>query len=571
MTSEHSDEPAYKGKWWVEDLSDEEERLFPEKYYDRLPGAALPEGIVVEEDVPVEMSDGLELAANVFRPDRDGEVPAIVAFTPYSKDYYGQHAALGVSDHTAFEAPDPGFWVPHGYAVVLIDRRGTGRSPGGGTGGAYDFHDGIEWAGAQPWSDGNVGTLGHSALAIFQWEVAAMEDPPSALKAIIPWGGYTDQERDLSRPGGIPETSFAASNGENIPLWQEDVEPEERPPLPSILSEERSGVAETPDLSNITHPVLLGSTWADTEYHLRGNLRAWRQVSTPREQKWLYTYSQRKWKGMYVPAEPREMQRKFFDHFLKGEESGILDVPRVRLAVRDTLFDEVVRYEDDWPIPRTRYTKLYLDARDGSMSTERPDAEALATYDSADGSVVFDVTFEEDTELSGHSALKLWASPEDARDMDLFVTLRKLNAEGHEVRFKSEVAPGRQPVDQGWLRLSKRELDEERSEPWLPVQQSVAAGEPAQPVEPGAVVPAHVQIVGSSTLFSAGETLRLEVSGTHGVEDNLLATYDDLVNEGAHSVHTGGERASYLQVPVIPEAEDPGSFTFEPREYVESE
>lgn len=571
--STSSEERGYKGRWWEIELTEEEARLFPTKYFDRLPGASLPKGIVVERDIAVEMSDGLKLAANVFRPDRDGEFPVVLTFTPFSKDYYGQHAAFGVSDRTAFEAPDPGFWVPHGYVVVVFDRRGTGRSPAGGTGGAYDYYDGIEWAADRPWSNGKVGMLGHSALAMCQWEVASLESPPPHLEAIIPWGGFTHDERDAFRPGGIPETAFDADVGENLPLWQEGFTPEPRDPRPSVFSAHRWGGTEADvPLENITVPMLIGSTWADTEFHLRGNLRAWRKASTPTEHKWLYTYAGRKWKGLYTPAEAREMQLKFFDRYLKGEDSGIRDVPRVRLAVRDTMFDVTVRYETDWPIPRTEYVRLHLDAADGSLVEGVPSDEAIARYDAESdaGRSVFDRTLEEATELSGHTMLELWACPEDADDMDLFVAIRKLDAAGHEVRFDTESAPGRYPVDQGWLRLSKRALDEDESTPWLPVQRSVAAGEPEEKVQPGEVVRARVQLVGSSTRFRAGETLRLEIAGTPRVEDNLLKGYDDRVNEGTHAVHTGGEYASYLQLPVIPAAEHVDTFALTPRERVES-
>lgn len=152
--------------------------------------------------------------------------------------------------------------------------------------------------------------------------------------------------------------------------------------------------------------------------------------------------------------------------------------------------------------------------------------------------------------------------------MDLFATVRKLNADGHEVRYKSEVNPGRHPVDQGWLRLSKRRLDESASEPWLPVQESVLDEEPVDTVKPGEVVEAHIQLVGTSTVFKPDETLRLEIGGFHGVEDSLLSSYDDLVNEGTHEIVTGGERASYFQIPVIPEAEEYDTFAFEERRYV---
>ena len=116
-------------------------------------------------------------------------------FTPFSKDAYLQHDDFGASEFTGFESINPGWWVQNDYAVVLCDNRGSGRSPGGGpnggTGGNYDIYDGIEWAGKQLWSNGNVGMFGHSALCSSQLAAAGMVDingnpnPPPHLKAFF--------------------------------------------------------------------------------------------------------------------------------------------------------------------------------------------------------------------------------------------------------------------------------------------------------------------------------------------------------------------------------------------------
>ena len=488
----------YKAMWWLRkrQRTAEEKRLFPEKHFDDLPGSTLPESVTVERDVAMEMSDGVKLAVNVFRPAKAGTFPVIMAFTPYSKDCYGQHDPFGCSEMTPFEAPDPGFWVPSGYVMIHVDDRGTGRSPAVGTGGAYDLYDGVEWAARQAWSNGNVGMLGHSALAMRQWEVASMEEPPPHLKAIIPWGGMNDGERD-SNPGGVPETEFIAGRGENLPLWQKDFQPRQRPrvscyrqPLPSVAQ-------NPPRLENIKMPLLIGSSWIDYYAHLQGNLRGWLRASS--QHKWLYTYSERKWQGMYTPMEARDVQRAFFDHFLKGIDSGIMKMPRVRLSVQDKLLDYKVRYENEFPPARTQYRRLYLDARDASLRSRKPGAEASVTYDSAvspvsqiishesrigpEGSASFRVRFRVETELSGFMKLRLWVSPEDTDDMDLFVTVRKFDSDGHQVFFDCDAAPGRAPVARGWLRLSKRQLDKGQSRPWLPVQKSVSQGAPDQKVK----------------------------------------------------------------------------------------
>ena len=566
----------YQAKWWFtkRKQTELEKRLFPEKHFDDLAGASMPEGILIERDVPVEMSDDVKLAANVFRPDKPGRFPVIMAFTPYSKDYYGQHDDFGCSEMTPFEAPDPGYWVPNDYVMVHVDERANGKSPGVGTGGVYDLYDGIEWAAGQEWSNGNIGMLGHSALAMRQWEVASMEVPPPHLKAIIPWGGFSDRARDNNYPGGIPETEFNPGRGENIPLWQENFQPLKRPDQPQYQQLPTDELLNPPELENIKVPMLIGSSWVDYYAHLQGNFRGWLRASS--QHKWLYTYSLRKWQGLYTPIEARDMQRNFFDCFLKGIDSGIMEMPRVRLSVQDKLLDFKVRYEKDFPLKRTVYTALYLDASNGVLSPDKPEQTAKTTYNSDvspvsqiihressvgnEGKASFRITFDKETEITGFMKLKLWVSAEDADDMDIFVTVRKYNADGYQVCFDSDGAPGRMPVALGWMRLSKRELDEELSQPWLPIQKSVLPDGPEQKVKSGEVVPCEIAIWPSCTLYHTGEKLVIDISGKYGVKDDLLRGYNNLVNKGRHSIYTGGKYDSHLLVPIIPEAKNYSTF-----------
>ena len=175
------------------------------------------------------MDDGVALRADVFRPEGRDPVPVVMTLGPYGKgvryqDGYraqwdwliGAHPDLleGSSrSYLTWETVDPEIWVSWGYAVVRVDCRGAGRSPG------YldpfsprevrDYAEAIEWAGTQPWSNGRVGLCGISYYAINQWLVASQQPPH--LAAMIPWEGAADAYRDQARHGGILSNVFFAT------------------------------------------------------------------------------------------------------------------------------------------------------------------------------------------------------------------------------------------------------------------------------------------------------------------------------------------------------------------------
>jgi predicted acyl esterase len=526
--------------------------------------------IKIEKDVPVPMRDGLKLAANVYRPARPGQYPVIMAFTGFGKDGFwsGKHfgwqvayepGSPTVTGSTTFEANDPAFWVPHEYVVIIVDPRGFGRSPGrmpvadldGAVGEhalirhgmwARDMYDAIEWAGTQAWSNGNVGLSGVSILAFSQWRVAGLNPPH--LKAINPWEAMTDFYRDVMFPGGIPETRFtrriSSSMSARQPAWSGPEK--ETPPEPVDKEEDEF-------LGDITVPTLICGTWADHGVHSRGSFRAFRKISS--EHKWLYTHGRQKWAEFYA-SEARTYRKLFFDYFLKGIDKRVLKLPRIRLEVRETLEKYTVRWEDDFPILRTGYRKLYLDATDRRLKPEKPGRESKVSYDSASGKAEFALTFGEDTELTGYMSLRLWVSADASDDMDLFITVRKLDRDGEQVLFDNCHVPGKWPMAMGWLRLSHRELDEKKSTPWEPYLKSVVG--PGQKVRPGEVVTCDIPVLPSSTLFRQGEALKLDISGIYrgGESVDVPFAHDETVNQGTHSIYTGGKYESFLLVPVVP-------------------
>ncbi len=151
-----------------------------------------------ERDVAVPMRDGVVLRADVYRPLRGERFPVLVYRTPYGK-------AEAVTEYTTARHA-----VARGYAVVVQDVRG--RYASAGTFDPYrqegrDGYDTIEWAAAQPWSNGAVGTFGLSYPGAVQW-LAAVESPPH-LRAMVPAMTFASG-RQFFYSGGVWDLSWAA-------------------------------------------------------------------------------------------------------------------------------------------------------------------------------------------------------------------------------------------------------------------------------------------------------------------------------------------------------------------------
>lgn len=528
----------------------------------------LPQGIRVEKDIAIPMGDGVRLSANVFRPEGEGPVPVLIALTPYGKDdpperhsvkqdllWQTVGMTLGtvrISESTAWEAPDPAYWVPNGYAVMHVDLRGFFKSEGSprmfSRTEVADYLQVIEWAGTRPWSNGNVGLSGVSYLAIAQW-FAASHNPPH-LKAICPWEGASDFYRDIMFHGGVPETAFrrlwgmTASRGARgaEPRGRADATAEPTGPFTTPLISEIP--LNRPKLEDIQVPALICGSFSDQGLHTKGSFDAYARIGSP--QKWLYTHGGGKWER-YYGEEALAYQKAFFDHFLRGIDNGFGRRPSVRLEVRRTRDEYRVRDEPGWPLPRTRYQKAFLDARDATLQLEKVGPGASVSYDATGGDgVSFDLRFSEPTEITGHMKLKLWVSTSEGDDMDLMIGVQKLDAGGREVHFWGTEKDPKGIVAKGWLRVSHRTLDPARSTPFQPV----LTHEEERRLKPDEIVGVEIEILPSSTLFEAGERLRLVVCGTDRFS-TPFHRHEQLANRGRHTIYTGGRFDSHLLLPVI--------------------
>lgn len=514
--------------------------------------------MLIEYDVAVVLSDGVRIYVDVFRPVASDSVPAIVAWGPY-----GKHAPVKydlfpnngvdpgwVSQYAGFEAPDPVYWCAHGYAVINVDPRGMWNSEGDATfyspQEAQDACELIEWAGTRDWCNGKVGMSGVSYLAITQWRVAA--ERPRHLAAINPWEGVSDRYREMAYHGGIPEDRFG-------PMWRERRVPFSRGRVEDTVAEyaahpffDEFWESRTPDLSKVTVPAFVVASWSDQGLHTRGTIEGFVRIAS--EHKWLLIHGRKKWQFYYEPRNV-ELLRRFFDRFLRDESgTGIEGWPRVRFEVRDRFYAGDWLERDSWPAPDTAYRQLWLDVDGGSLGESPAPVQAEARYDAREGSLVLSHRFDSEVSVVGPMKLRLWVRAEGSDDMDLFVGVQKLDGAGELVPFSYFNALEDGPVALGWLRVSHRALDEQRStaeRPWHSHR-----GE--ERLRPGETVAVEIEIWPSGTRFGAGESLRLVIQGRDVNEyppQVVVAGHSRTRNAGTHVICAGGDYDSHLLIPLL--------------------
>lgn len=485
---------------------------------------APPAEVAVEWNVPITLRDGVRLRANVYRPQGPGPFPVIVSAHPYDKDAIGARGRSGravnfqyrlfpqpepitLSAWTSWEAPDPAFWVPRGYAVVNADLRGGGKAEGTSRlfsdQEAADYAEIVEWAGTQEWSSGKVGLLGVSYLAISQYKVAALGPPH--LAAICPWEGFSDLYRDFARPGGVLENGFSI-------VWSAmtrrkvRVEGDLRRELVARHERDDWYQERAPRLEDIEVPMLVCGSFSDHNLHSRGSFEAFRRAGS--RQKWLYTHRGGKWSTFYG-TDARDTQADFFDHFLKGVENGWQDRASVRLAASGAGSEPVrVTEETSWPPADLTWRELHLDTHTRTLGEVAPSVAGAATFHTRGRGLRFDWTIGEDVEVIGPAALHLFLEADGCADPHLFAGLRLFRG-ARERTFEGSFGFAGDMVTVGWQRAAFRRLDPDLSGPHQPVH----TYRDPEPLRAGQVVEVRIALLPHATRLRAGDRLRLDLAG----------------------------------------------------------
>jgi uncharacterized protein len=575
------------------------------------PRTEVQDGMRITWHAGITADDGMVLRADVFRPVDDGRYPVILSYGVYAKglafqEGYPHQWGKMVADHPEilkgstnkyqnWETTDPERWVPHGYAVVRVDSRGAGWSPGfmdcNSDREIEDLYQCIEWAGTQPWSNGKVGMLGISYYASNQWRVAGKHPPH--LAAIIPWEGQNDRYRDSGYHGGILsqfQERWARHQVANIQYGmgeraRKNPNTGESVAGPITLSDDelaknRVNVydelkkhsfddewhhSRSADLSKVTLPLLSCANWGGQGIHPRGNFNGF--VQSASRQKWLEAHGDSHW-SLFYSDYGLDLQKRFFDHFLKGIDNGWEKTPPVTLNVRHPGEKFVLRAEREWPLARTQWTKLYLDPAGLALSPTPIEQAGKVAYEGLGDGVTFWLPpVPRDTEITGPMAAKLFVSS-STKDADLFLIVRVFDPQGKEVTFMGSTDPNT-PIANGWLRASHRRLDPQRSKPYQPYHPH----DRVEPLTPGEVYECDVEIVPSCIVVPAGWRVALTVRGKDYEYEGELSefgkkfhyatrgtggmTHDDPDNRpkdvfgGTVTLHAGGGRDAYLLVPII--------------------
>ena len=540
--------------------------------------------IVMTYDVRVPMRDGVTLSADVYRPDTPDPVPVILVRTPYDN---------GVAAHVAAGKR----WAQRGYAYVVQDVRGRGESDGEFyplVTEANDGFDTIAWITRQPWSNKRVGMMGGSYLGWVQVYAAALK--PEGLVTIVPSVTPPDPDRNFPVQFGAYEPStlswLLAISGRtmqdisehdlrgaysHLPLYGADLllgrtlkawrdwldHPTRDEYWKAQAYQERLKGASIPMLhiSGWYDDVLVGTTenFANLNDHPNQFLMIgpWgHRINTSRQIGAIDF-------GPQAVVDLDAIYLRWFDRWLKDIPNGVEHDSKVR-AFR--MGDNRWLTEDEWPPARTRFTRYYLTSRgransrfgDGRLVTN---AAGTTTTDSYRADPLDAFPFVTDDAFSQIGGPDDYRKVEERKDVLVYTT-----------------APLARPMDVcGPLSVRLFAASSARDTDWATkvlavrsdgfalrlndgiVRARFRQGREKQiPLEPGRVEQYDIDNWSTCIRLGAGWRLRLEVA-SHAFPkfDRNMQTGGPIGKEATgvvatQTVYHGGERASYLMVPIVP-------------------
>ncbi|MCW2967680.1 MAG: hydrolase, CocE/NonD family [Solirubrobacteraceae bacterium] len=555
-------------------------------------------------NVPITMSDGAVMRANIWLPSQSGaKFPTVLTVSGYNKDATnptGQSCSGSGGLATADTA-----LADKGYAVMLIDDRGTGASQGKwdswGERTQLDYQDELDWIQKQPWSDGSVATTGGSYMGITSLLVAeadaarVREGKPRAVKAVWADIPMSDAYRDVTFHGGSIDAGF-------IPLWLGLTTSLSDLPPSTMASDPQGSLSTYADhlrdgydfaaqkvldttlgkdaaydgpfyrlrspgdrAGQIRVPVVIQGGWWDI--FQRGEPRLYEQLTHSPYKKLIMSPHYHTTSGPAM-TDPN-LKDEWFDHWLKGSDNGVQDAPAVSLyPMNGTAW----QHYTTWPVPGVKYTPFYLDAGK-ALAASKPAAAAgdtapllpasspcsrmttQWTAGTAQGPCETDNrTFEatgltyttppldKDTELTGPVVANVWAEM-TSTDATLVGVVSDVDPSGASNQ-----------VTAGFLLASQRKVDAKRStygpghvliRPFHPFTQ--ASQQPVTPNDPALY---RIEIYPTSAVFKKGDSIRLTINSAD--TPATMTPVPDLVNElgGNITVLHGGRYGSDVLLPV---------------------
>lgn len=571
------------------------------------------------KDVYVEMRDGVKLCIDINLPDGEGPFPVLLAFGMHNKDYIDveynrSRPAQPAWSHFWFgcnEGGDTIYLTSRGYVHIIAQARSSGKS-GDGThslAAMFDHYDLIEWIAAQEWCDGNVGMVGLSNFAVHQLMAAASQPPH--LKAIYPqdpgWCYGFFREMNL---GGVMNTLFwhidpigvehtvrnipPELEGEEKELWEAAMKNPDYQMYTNIFSlltqkgqHDPAGMFyklllypyDRPEEfemfkqrnANIQIPVYTGSGQYAIDYHFhwQGAQDLWKELGD-RVPKKLLLGGPAHQERPYHEEDIHHEMLKWFDYWLKGIDTGIMEEPPVRYWVTG---ENKWRYAENWPIPETKWTPFYF--RTWERLSARPmDANSYDGNLEPDAFVQMPPTLTnqisklrymtdplpEDVTIAGPISATFYASL-DCEDTNWFVTLKDLGPDpsdrtGRKGEWDIKDLPEKY-LTKGMLKASMRALDEELSTPYKPWHKLTK--EAQEMVVPGEINEYNVEVLSVCHTFKAGHRICVEISamdmpdGANGVCDVEYIPYHICRNATVlHKIYRDGNHPSRILLPIIP-------------------